>query len=265
MKKVNLFTYQPINCSKSCGFTLAEVLITLGVIGIVAALTIPILTNAYQEHEAVARVKETYSLVSQAVKQWEVEIGCIGQISKCMDAMPWGWGEDPSTQENGMEMRLAWTKYLKVSAHRGRYDGIPDWLDYDSYNIDGTLSTGIPNSTYGGVNKRNQAHRQFQYLLQNGVILSITGADGNFMWMDINGKKPPNRVAKDQFPIGFDHWTTYSLTPYLTYDTGDGGPVIGLCHQNRPDPCNPDDGRSPTAYVLVHSKLPDLEAMGYPK
>jgi len=37
-------------------FTLAEVLITLGIIGVVAALTIPTLVNVYQEREMVLRV-----------------------------------------------------------------------------------------------------------------------------------------------------------------------------------------------------------------
>ena len=37
------------------GFTLAEVLITLGIIGVVAAITIPGLMSKYYEHQTVAR------------------------------------------------------------------------------------------------------------------------------------------------------------------------------------------------------------------
>ena len=48
------------------GFTLAEVLITLGIIGIVAALTIPTLISKYQERVTITRLKESYSMLAQA-------------------------------------------------------------------------------------------------------------------------------------------------------------------------------------------------------
>lgn len=48
-------------------FTLAEVLITLGIIGVVAALTLPVLINKYQEHVTVNKFKKFYSIMSQAI------------------------------------------------------------------------------------------------------------------------------------------------------------------------------------------------------
>ena len=47
-------------------FTLAEVLITLGIIGIVAALTIPTLIAKYQEKQTVTRFKWIYSTLANA-------------------------------------------------------------------------------------------------------------------------------------------------------------------------------------------------------
>lgn len=47
-------------------FTLAEVLITLGIIGVVAAMTIPVLVQKYKEQATVTRVKKFYSVFSQA-------------------------------------------------------------------------------------------------------------------------------------------------------------------------------------------------------
>jgi prepilin-type N-terminal cleavage/methylation domain-containing protein len=245
-------------------FTLAEVLITLGIIGIVAALTIPTLINKYQEQEAVSKVKETYSMVSQAVNQWAGDIGCVGQIQKCMAAMDWQWGEVYPE-----EPRMDWTHYLKVIDKRTRrWDGtIPGWLNYERYFIDGTQVTdgNAGSGCYMGVGKKYEAHRTFQYLLANGVILAVSDGVGSFMWMDINGSKGPNRIAKDQFPIGFGRWdsTGYGVIPYYTECTWIGSSE-GVCSYNCPSPCNPDDGKSPTAYVLKHSKLPDLTTMGYP-
>lgn len=42
-------------------FTLAEVLITIGVIGVVAAITIPSLVTSYQKRMTVNRLKGSYS------------------------------------------------------------------------------------------------------------------------------------------------------------------------------------------------------------
>ena len=48
------------------GFTLAETLITIGIIGIVAAMTLPAIIGRYQEKITVNQLKQTYSLLSQA-------------------------------------------------------------------------------------------------------------------------------------------------------------------------------------------------------
>lgn len=48
------------------GFTLAEVLITLGIIGIVAALTIPNLIANYNAKAYDTRIKEAYSIIQNA-------------------------------------------------------------------------------------------------------------------------------------------------------------------------------------------------------
>ena len=48
------------------GFTLAEVLITLGIIGVVAVLTLPPIIQNHQERATVAKVKKAYSILSQA-------------------------------------------------------------------------------------------------------------------------------------------------------------------------------------------------------
>ena len=56
-------------------FTLAEVLITLGIIGIVAAMTMPSLIQSYKKQEATARLKKFSSIMSQAVIMSEMENG----------------------------------------------------------------------------------------------------------------------------------------------------------------------------------------------
>ncbi len=49
------------------GFTMAEVLITIGIIGLVAAMTFPSIVGKYQKKVAVERLKKVYNVISQAV------------------------------------------------------------------------------------------------------------------------------------------------------------------------------------------------------
>lgn len=55
------------------GFTLAEVLITLGIIGVVAAMTIPNLIANYRAHQLSSRFLESYSIIQQVFKQMEAD------------------------------------------------------------------------------------------------------------------------------------------------------------------------------------------------
>ena len=63
----------PINAKG--GFTLAEVLITLGIIGIVAAMTLPTLVQNYKKKELVTKLQKVYTVMNQAINLAEVENG----------------------------------------------------------------------------------------------------------------------------------------------------------------------------------------------
>lgn len=54
-------------------FTLAEVLITLGIIGVVAAMTIPTLVAKYQEQVTITKVVKIYGILSNAYKLYVAE------------------------------------------------------------------------------------------------------------------------------------------------------------------------------------------------
>ncbi len=62
------------HCNKH-GFTLAEILITLGIIGVVAALTMPALIQNYTNNVAETRLKKFYSIMNQAILQSIVDNG----------------------------------------------------------------------------------------------------------------------------------------------------------------------------------------------
>ena len=58
---------------KNSGFTLAEVLITLGIIGVVAAMTIPTLMTNLKAQKLHSQFLRSYSLVQQAFKHMEAD------------------------------------------------------------------------------------------------------------------------------------------------------------------------------------------------
>lgn len=57
------------------GFTLAEVLITLGIIGVVAAMTIPTLVNNYLKNQTITKLQKVYTTLYQAIKLSENDNG----------------------------------------------------------------------------------------------------------------------------------------------------------------------------------------------
>lgn len=82
------------------GFTLAEVLITLGIIGIVAAMTLPVITSTYRKKVIENRLKKFYTISNQAIKLSEVTNG---------DSKDW---EVPD-MSNPAATELWYNKYLK--------------------------------------------------------------------------------------------------------------------------------------------------------
>ena len=54
-------------------FTLAEVLVTLGIIGVVAAITMPSLVTHYKEKQTVVALKKFYSILEQAIRLNQID------------------------------------------------------------------------------------------------------------------------------------------------------------------------------------------------
>ena len=83
------------------GFTLAEVLITLGILGVVIAMTFPSLVANYKKHVAVNKLKKFYTVMSQATTMAIVENG------------PMDTWDGFSSHHNGAEMERWFEQYLE--------------------------------------------------------------------------------------------------------------------------------------------------------
>lgn len=86
---------------KTPAFTLAEVLITLGIIGIVAAMTLPTLIMNHRKQVTVNKVKKFYTVMSQATNSAIAEYGSMED-----------W-QGFTTTRNGEEMQNWFDTYLK--------------------------------------------------------------------------------------------------------------------------------------------------------
>lgn len=76
---------------KRFAFTISEVLITLGIIGIVAAMTLPALMQSWNDKASVTKVKKAYSLLNQAYLRSKEDNGPISEwnITTTKDIIPY--------------------------------------------------------------------------------------------------------------------------------------------------------------------------------
>ena len=165
---------------KKAAFTLAEVLITLGIIGVVAAMTMPSLIQNYQEKATVTKLKKCYSLVSQAYVSILNDEG----------------GSDTLQAGDDLEMMEKFGKYLKYQKTCGRNKGCFPNVTYKSVTGNG-YSKWEDDTT-----DRSRA------ILTDGTLImfnksAMWGYEGNDLYaqiyVDINGFKGPNQLGRDFF------------------------------------------------------------------
>ncbi len=170
---------------RKSAFTIAEVLITLGIIGIVATLTLPGLIAKYQEKVWLNQFKATYSILSQAYTRAFMEYGA-----------PDTWGLKENDKDSNEKVYQYLAKYLKGQDYGFGYSKIPS--NYIQLNGEGGT---------GGWSGSAGKHKVFA--LTNGAIISISGysyiieLEGERpmveLHVDINGVKGPNQFGKDFF------------------------------------------------------------------
>ena len=69
------------------GFTLAEVLVTLGIIGVVSAMTVPSLMQNYQRQSYVTQLHKVYNELSQAVVRYQNDKNAVNLAEAGMNGV----------------------------------------------------------------------------------------------------------------------------------------------------------------------------------
>lgn len=160
------------------GFTLAEVLITLGIIGIVAAMSIPSLINKVQEITFKSKLKKSYSLLSQTVKLMLADDNaymgkCRINDSKCLG-----------------EMFGKYMKFVNAEAGTSYFKGC--WEDSYTPNISEPKYCA---TTADGVVYLFDMEWEKPHQNDEGDTVDVIA----YILVDVNGTKLPNKYGIDRF------------------------------------------------------------------
>ncbi len=182
---------------KSIAFTLAEVVIVIGIIGIIAEVTIPILVSNFQKQQTVTALKKTYTSIAQAVKTSESENGPIAM---------WDWGVANDTVSIRKSFDTYWAPYLRISKYCTSYQD----CGYNSQNF--TFLNGSTNTLYIVLPTLRTTT-----ILSDGTLLIViafsgSGTDYRVIYTDINGAQKPNITGKDVFIFILD--PNMGIVPY---------------------------------------------------
>ena len=161
---------------KKNGFTLSEVLITMAIIGVVAAMTIPTLIQSYNEKVTVTKVKKMYYVLSNAY-----------EMSKLENEQEF----IPQSSAGAKKLADMFKPYLKVAKDCGTED--LSCLADTKYK----LKSGQDRYNY------NRLTAYYKLILNDGSVLILRGGLAekyNFeIFYDVNGKKGPNQWGYDLF------------------------------------------------------------------
>ena len=169
-------------------FTLAEVLITLGIIGVVAAITLPSLISNYQDKQFKTAYKKAYSDMSQALEDGIVENIFTRTEQKEQDA---------AVQEiNFFKRKFKVVKDCPFEIHNIE----ACWKKGDTF-CGGTCATGRRED---GIDYEHgsPANGASCFVDESGRNWCIMDSQAIF-FVDTNGFAKPNRFGKDRFIFVF--------------------------------------------------------------
>lgn len=194
------------------GFTLAEVLITLGIIGVVAAMTLPTVINKTEKIILKNQFKKAYSVYSQALLKTAVDYdgmpNCYYQANA--DGVPSGVGQDKS---GCFEFYNKFANNMKIikKCEGNALDGgcIPKYSAFSG-------NAGCEGFSETAFNQTNTV-----YVIADGTIM-IPYANKRMpiFAFDINGKKGPNIPGQDLFSLNILRTTNGMLQLYAKSITG---------------------------------------------
>ncbi len=175
--------------TKRFGFTLAEVLITLGIIGVVAAMTMPTLMNSTQGAQYKAAYKKALSALSQAVT-----------LNVALDE--WSFADADNTTyklEDMFNSRMNVVRQETGATNIKDSKGNPYKVAISSAGkLQGVTGTSLD---IAGTNTTLFFNDGIMFTYDPAASTNCTNADGATPkickgFIDVNGVKAPNRLVQ---------------------------------------------------------------------
>ena len=193
-------------------FTLAEVLVTLGLIGVVAAMTLPMLAKNYQFYVRQQQFKKAYAGLEIAIQKTQIDLGegvkCfyVGytgnanrKISECkyfFSQLANNFQQFKYCENNGLSQKCLPNDFRGGEVVYAEVQG----------GTDKEAAKTQFNSGCSGFSTTNLTKRSPVYVMNNGVYL-VPYFDGvnyyPFFIIDINGHIAPNKYGHDIFVFDF--------------------------------------------------------------
>jgi len=175
--------YNGVCMKRMRAFTLAEVLVTLGIIGVVSAMTVPSLMQNYQRQSYVTQLHKVYNELSQSLLSYVNEKNAINLV-------------EAGITSQGAVNTFITSKFKIVQTCSGKITPcFPELTGYKKMN--GTaLTDGAFTSAANAYVLASGASIRPLYSVEGEKIMNII--------VDINGQKGPNIVGRDMMMIFID-------------------------------------------------------------
>lgn len=197
-------------------FTLAEVLITLGIIGVVAAMTIPTLIAKNQEKVLETQRKKAASVVANGYRKMmaDNEVFSLTEIPMASCALQDDY--DCLLQEHKKIFNIITDDVTNEVLK----DNLPGWYLYP--NVGGNSSDDEDDS-----GKDFWGETNFVFVTSDGFVYGIDNIfavrRGNIrLYSDVNGNKSPNMISKDLIILNVTSSGAVKDVTCNLFDCGDG-------------------------------------------
>jgi len=198
--------YQTYNSPKFAkAFTLAEVLITLGIIGVVAAMTIPTLLANTKAQQYRSRFKKTISTLSQAARMSDAQYGFdyAGIVKPCGDSYATENPETVMTVCSLLNGTLTGFTVQKLSDLKMNKNGNSvkytvekgDFLNRGAYMLNNGIVYTLSDGTIVAINAKMGTYPCDLAVATQVLDVNPTGASLSecFGFIDVNGTNLPNK------------------------------------------------------------------------
>ena len=226
-------------------FSLAETLITLTIIGVIAVLTVPNLIKKYEDQQTITGVKTAYSLLDNALKLMYQEEG---------NPQDWAW--PATTAEKGDFFMKKLSNYLKVEKYCGNADGcfkygyFTNWT-YFYISFDGRKGANYhwtERNRYGKTILKNNMH-----ICLHNINIDDKRGIGTIR-VDINGQKQPNRIGYDTFFFHINNKGLNLNVPDATSASNAHGLVFSPEHCYTQNTSH-NSGHSCSTWIIKHGNI----------